>query len=87
MLLPCDLRSVREKANRAPLYVPTRDLNYELIFEPVIFDPYYMTRDNYLKAAGFYKYEREEERRAVLDVARARMDNCNTAGYAPSVYI
>ena len=90
MLLPCDLRSVREKANRAPLYVPTRDLNYELLFEPLIFDPYCMARDNYLKAAGFYAYEREEERRAVLDVARARMENwqnCNTAGYAPSVYI
>ena len=71
-MLPCDLRSVREKANRAPLYVPTRDLNYELLFEPLIFDAYYMARDNYLKAAGYYAYESEEKRKAVLDVARSR---------------
>ena len=91
-MLPCDLRSVREKANRAPLYVPTRDLDYELLFEPLIFDPYYMARDNYLRAAGFYTYESEEEKRAVLDIARHRMENwqnctANTAGYVPCVHM
>ena len=85
---PCDLRdlrAVREKANRAPLYVPTRELDFTLLFEPVLFDPYCMARTNYLKESGFYTCKSEEERRAVLDIARQRMENCNIAGYVASV--
>ena len=81
-----DLYSVRDKANRAPLYLPRSDIDFRILFEPFLFDPYVVSRVDYLRSAGFFTYERDsDEQRAILDIARRRMENHSSAGFVPSL--
>ena len=86
-MLPSDIESVREKANSASLHIPTTGLDFDLLFNPVLFDPYYACRASYLAAAEFYKYGAGgPEQVAILDIARQRMAKSdNRPGYAPPI--
>ena len=87
-MLLCD-RNVREKANQAPLYIPTRGVDFQLLFEPALFDPYYTYREDFLTAADFYKYNTDsQERKIVLEIARQRMqEHSNGPGFAPPLIL
>ena len=77
------LHEVRTLANRTPLYIPTQ-MTFQMLFEPCLFDPYFSCRVEYLKAVGFYEAS-EQHMREILRIASLRMQNCNRAGFVPSL--